>query len=240
MMRDGPPPGNAAGGRGRAPVSAAGRGARSTRVPEKPHSPETTRGAPLPTRRMHMRTTVLHRLGRSLVVATATAVAAAACDDRAPLAPAPSLDRHAADLGGCTNLAPPAGSQLAHHVYAAGVQVYRWDGTAWVFVEPSAVLYADAGEHGAVGTHYAGPTWESNGGSKVVGAVQERCTPDASAIPWLLLRAVSAEGPGIFARTTFIQRVNTVGGKAPAAPGGAAGEVARAPYTAEYLFYRAP
>jgi hypothetical protein len=72
-----------------------------------------------------------------------------------------------------------------------------------------------------------------------VAAVVERCTPDANAIPWLLLGAVTAEGPGIFHGTTFIQRVNTVGGNAPAAPGSFTGDVVRVPYTAEYLFYRA-
>ena len=44
-------------------------------------------------------------------------------------------------------------------------------------------------------------------------------TVDPNAIPWLRLHAVSTEGPGIFADTTFIQRVNTTGGKAPAADG---------------------
>ena len=38
---------------------------------------------------------------------------------------------------------------------------------------------------------------------------------------------------------TFIQRVNTTGGIAPAAPGTTVGEEARVPYTAEYFFYRA-
>lgn len=47
------------------------------------------------------------------------------------------------------------------------------------------------------------------------------------------------EGPGIFHRVTFIQRVNTVGGNAPADPGNVPGEVARVPYTTEYYFYRA-
>ena len=36
-----------------------------------------------------------------------------------------------------------------------------------------------------------------------------------------------------------IQRVNTVGGKAPTAPGDYVGELVRVPYTAEYFFYRA-
>ena len=75
-------------------------------------------------------------------------------------------------------------------------------------------------------------------GSAVVGAVQKRYTPDPDSIPWLLLGAVSADGPGIFHRVTYIQRVNTVGGLAPDYPG-TAGEVARVPYTADYYFYRA-
>lgn len=89
-----------------------------------------------------------------------------------------------------------------------------------------------------MGIHYAGPTWESESGSKVVGAVVDRCTPDPDAIPWLLLRATGSEGPGIFHRATFIQRVNTVGGLAPAEPGEFVGEVAEVPYAAEYYFYR--
>jgi hypothetical protein len=89
-----------------------------------------------------------------------------------------------------------------------------------------------------VGTHYAGPTWESVSGSKVVGTVAQRCTPIATAIPWLSLTATSSEGPGIFRRVEFIQRLHTVGGLAPSAPAASAGEEARVPYTAEYFFYR--
>ncbi len=132
----------------------------------------------------------------------------------------------------------PAGSQLASRLYAKGVQIYRWNGTSWSFVEPSAVLFADAKGKGAVGSHYAGPTWLSVSGSKVVGTVLERCTPDPNAIPWLLLGAVSADGPGVFQGTTYIQRVNTVGGNAPSNPRSVTGEVVNVPYTAEYLFYR--
>jgi hypothetical protein len=54
-----------------------------------------------------------------------------------------------------------------------------------------------------------------------------------------MLGAVSSEGPGIFHRVTFVQRVNTAGGKAPTVPGGTVGEEARVPYTTEYFFYRA-
>jgi hypothetical protein len=63
-------------------------------------------------------------------------------------------------------------------------------------------------------------------------------TVDTNAIPWLRLEALSTEGPGIFADISFIQRVNTTGGKAPSTPGAFVGQVARVPYTADYFFYR--
>ena len=61
---------------------------------------------------------------------------------------------------------------------------------------------------------------------------------DSNAIPWLLLQAVSNEGDGKFSDVTYIQRVNTVGGTAPATAGDAMHLEARVPYTAEYFFYR--
>src|SRR5437762_12520755 len=58
----------------------------------------------------------------------------------------------------CDSLQVPEGNSVAFHAFAIGVQIYRWDGTKWVFIAPSAKLYADPGYHGQVGTHYAGPT----------------------------------------------------------------------------------
>lgn len=149
-------------------------------------------------------------------------------DNRAPELPAV-----------CGTLQVAADNQVAFHAYAVGVQVYRWNGTAWVFVEPVANLFADRNFHGQVGTHYAGPTWESNSGSKVVAKRVDGCTPNASAIAWLKLEKVSTEGPGVFDGVTFVQRVNTTGGTAPSTPGSFVGEEARVSYTAEYYFYRA-
>jgi hypothetical protein len=143
------------------------------------------------------------------------------------------------DLGESQNLQVPEGNKVAFHAYAEGVQIYRWNGTAWAFVAPEAVLYADAGEEGVVGIHYVGPTWESVSGSIVVGRVLQRSTPDPDAIPWLLLEAVHTEGPGIFQDVTFIQRLYTAGGIAPTDPGEFPGVEARVPYAAEYYFYRA-
>lgn len=91
-----------------------------------------------------------------------------------------------------------------------------------------------------MGKHYAGPMWESNDGSKVVGEVKARDDgPDVNAIPWLLLSAKSAEGNGIFGKTQSVQRVKTVGGKAPADGCSQAqlGKIARVAYRATYNFY---
>jgi len=139
-----------------------------------------------------------------------------------------------------TAIQVPGGTNKVHfHAYAVGVQIYVWNGSAWVFQAPEAVLFADAGANGEIGIHYAGPTWESESGSKVAGtAIANAPSPNADSIPLLLIRAVSTEGPGIFARTTYIQRVNTIGGRAPGTAGAVAGQVARVPYSAEYYFYR--
>jgi hypothetical protein len=124
------------------------------------------------------------------------------------------------------------------HVYAIGVQIYQWNGTSWELVGPDAKLYAEAGYHGEVGKHYAGPTWESNSGSKIVARKTADCTPDTSAVAWLLLEKVTTTGPGIFGKAAFVQRVKTTGGVKPAIAGSVVGEEKRIPYTAEYYFYR--
>lgn len=66
--------------------------------------------------------------------------------------------------------------------------------------------------------------------------------PDATAIPWLLLRAKSHEGNGVLTPVTYIRRAATKGGAAPSS-GCDAGHVAmeaRVPYTAVYQFYATP
>ena len=152
----------------------------------------------------------------------------------APAAAAPVDDIPPPDLGECQELAVQAGNRLVLHAFGVGVQIYRWNGTSWVFVAPQAILYADAESDAIVAIHFGGPTWEGIDGSEVVGAVIESCTPDPTAIPWLLLEAVFTQGPGVFDRVSYIQRLNTVGGKAPAVPGDFPGQVASVPYTADY------
>jgi len=150
----------------------------------------------------------------------------------------PSHDNRAPDLSDYPRLQTPAGHKVAFVAYAEGVQIYRWNGTGWVFSGPQAVLYSSEKAHGIVGTHYVGPTWESNSGSYVVGSVLERYSPNSNAIPWLLLIAVDTDGPGLFDKVTYVQRVHTVGGLAPVAPGAFIGQEIGVPYSADYYFYR--
>jgi hypothetical protein len=72
-----------------------------------------------------------------------------------------------------------------------------------------------------------------------VGAKLASATVDPEAIPWLLLKAASTTGPGAFADVTYVQRLRTHGGLAPAKPGAFDGPQALVPYSAEYLFYKA-
>ena len=177
------------------------------------------------------RTYRFHFLNATLAVAAMLLLALVAV----PAGAEPGNDNRAPELGDCEEIAVDAGHKVAFHAYAEGVQIYRWNGSSWTFLAPEAVLFTEG--HGIVGIHYGGPTWESNSGSKVVGSVLER-GPVPGTIPWLKLAAASNDAPGIFQGVTFIQRVNTTGGSAPAAPGGFVGEEARVPYTADYFFYR--
>jgi len=140
---------------------------------------------------------------------------------------------------GCENLTVPSGNVVSFHGFAQGVQIYVWDETAhkWLFVAPEATLYADADFVGRVASQFSGPTWQTNSGSSVVGRKLAACTPDAAAIPWQLLAAVTSHGPGPLDGTTYIQRTATTGGIAPTDPGRHE-QCVKVPFTAEYYFYR--
>ena len=140
------------------------------------------------------------------------------------------------------DIAVPAGNVLSGMGAAEGFQIYTCQAGGWVLQQPMAVLLHKG--HKPFALHYGGPTWMAMDGSSVVGTragIAPAPSPDA--IPWLKLSATSASGPagGTFTGTTFIQRVNTTGGVAPATGCDADHLGATAPvyYTADYYFYRA-
>jgi hypothetical protein len=138
----------------------------------------------------------------------------------------------------------PLTESLSFAAKAKGVQIYECRAKKddpskyeWVFKGPQAELFDEQGNK--TGRHYGGPTWESNDGSKVVGELKGNAdSNDAGAIPWLLLSAKTHEGGGVLSAVTYIQRVNTAGGKPPEiCDERFAGKEFKAPYTAVYLFY---
>jgi hypothetical protein len=63
--------------------------------------------------------------------------------------------------------------------------------------------------------------------------------PHDDAIPWLLVQATTHEGDGMFSKVDYIQRLNTIQGKAPPSGCDAARVGAEVPvdYSADYYFY---
>ena len=111
----------------------------------------------------------------------------------------------------------------------------------WALKAPDAKLYDTSCT--LVGTHGGGPSWRSEaGGRAVVGAaVASVDAPDThTAIPWLLLKAVSHTGTGVMSDVIAVQRVDTHGGVAPTSGCDAAhvGIDTSVAYTATYYFYK--
>lgn len=140
-------------------------------------------------------------------------------------------------------IAVPPGAGLAYALKGEGVQVYQCSGTAstyaWTLVGPQAVLRDDQGVQ--VGRHFAGPTWQANDGSTLVGHVRAKtASPDGRGVDWLLLDVATETGHGTFEAVRYVRRIDTEGGQPPKA--GCSPETngrhVSSPYSATYEFYR--
>jgi len=123
-------------------------------------------------------------------------------------------------------------------VYVCGASGTQF---SWTLKAPDAVL-TDSNNK-VVGKHYAGPTWEAQDGSSVVGeAIANSPSPLPNTIPWLVLRAKSHAGAGTMADVAYVVRTNTEGGIAPTSGCDATHVAAeqRVHYSATYLFFRGP
>jgi hypothetical protein len=166
------------------------------------------------------------------------------------------------------NIEVPAGHRAFLVGHATGTQNYvclpAGAGFAWSLFTPQATLFDHQGRQ--VTTHFFGPNplekdviraaWQHSRDTSTVWGQAVASSSDPAfvapgAIPWLLVRAVGAQdGPaaadgrrrrGVLTPTTFIQRLTTTGGVAPATGCSAAADVgnrAFVPYTADYFFYR--
>lgn len=139
----------------------------------------------------------------------------------------------------------PAGHRVALETVGVGEIVYECrdraaGGQEWVFVSPTATLDDRSGRR--VGRYYGPPaTWESVDGSKVSGTQVAVAPAGAGNIPLQLVRAEPATGQGAMTGVTYIQRVATRGGTAPAATCDAAsrGKRETVRYQADYILYKA-
>jgi len=137
-------------------------------------------------------------------------------------------------------------SRLFLVAHATGTQKYtcQTNGT-WLFTDPEATLYTtDASK--PIGTHFLNfatgrPVWQLKDGSSVEAARKAAQPAGTENIAWLLLQAadtaVGSDGDRL-AATTWVQRLNTSGGVAPAGTC-TPGDLTAGPYTADYLFWRA-
>ncbi len=78
--------------------------------------------------------------------------------------------------------------------------------------------------------------WQFKGGSSVEAARTQSAAGGTGNIAWLLLQAV-ATSPGRLGQTTWIQRLNTTGGVAPAGTC-TPGATTAVPYSTDYFFWR--
>ncbi|HVR07806.1 MAG TPA: DUF3455 domain-containing protein [Thermoanaerobaculia bacterium] len=149
-----------------------------------------------------------------------------------PLMPDPSLE-------------PPANQVPVLITFGQGVQRYvckekaQAKGTfEWTLKEPQAKLSNTEGRE--IGSHSAGPSWQLADGSKAVKKKLLATVPAlaSDAVPWLLVELEST-GKGALGGTQYVQRVDTVGGAAPASGCDAAhaGATQDVDYRATYVFY---
>ena len=141
----------------------------------------------------------------------------------------------------------PMGHNVAMETVGAGTITYECRAkkdTAgqfeWAFVGPSATLTDRSGK--TVGRYYGPPaTWESGDGSKVTGVQQSVAPGGDGNIPLQLVKANPAVGTGAMQGVSFIQRVATRGGVAPAmaCAAGNTGQKQTVQYQADYIFWRA-
>jgi hypothetical protein len=140
-----------------------------------------------------------------------------------------------------SSIEPPQAEQVMSTT-ASGVQVYscEYDAQhrlAWIFKNPLATLYDTSGQ--AVIKHAAGPSWQADDGSRIVGHVLAQTPSDtAESIPQLLLETHSSDASGTLSKIRYVQRIKTVGGLMPAAACTSEHQIGSSPYIANYVFYK--
>jgi hypothetical protein len=180
-----------------------------------------------------------------IIKTTLAATAALALSACASNMAAPAMGFSQASLPASVQV--PAGHRVAMETVGVGQITYECRAKKdmagqfeWVFVGPDASLMDRAGRQ--VGRYYGPPaTWESNDGSKLTGAQVAVAPAAVGSIPLQLIKANPATGMGAMQGVTYIQRVATLGGVAPAMACDAAslGSKQVVKYQADYILWKA-
>ncbi|MEU4163271.1 DUF3455 domain-containing protein [Actinoplanes sp. NPDC026670] len=176
-------------------------------------------------------------------VAVPAGVSFAGTDQAPPASPAPVAHEagHGVDPRVPAELAPPAGHVLHAVLKARGVQVYECRSGAWTLLEPAASLTGVTVRQvkKVSALHFRGPSWLSDqDGSLLEGdpeGVVRAPSESPGSIQQLRIKAKANRGGGTFGKVTYVQRIDTVGGLAPA--GTCTGGTIAAPYRAVYRFF---
>ena len=179
-----------------------------------------------------------------IIKTTLAATAAIALSACASNMAAPAMPFSQASLPAAVQV--PAGHRVAMETVGVGQITYECRakkdvaGHEWVFVGPDAQLMDRMGNK--VGKYFGPPaTWESNDGSKLTGAQLAVAPAAAGSIPLQLVKANPAMGMGAMQGVTYIQRVATQGGIAPAmlCDAGQLGRKEIVKYQADYILWKA-
>ena len=143
----------------------------------------------------------------------------------------------------------PAGHRVAWETVGVGEITYECrakagaaDAFEWVFVGPKADLRSRQGQ--VVGSYFGPPaTWAAQDGSSLTGAQLAVAPAGSGNIPLQLVKANPAklvDGKGDLQGVSYIQRVATRGGVAPALAcgSGSLGQRQVVTYQADYIFWK--
>ncbi|MEV0899830.1 DUF3455 domain-containing protein [Actinoplanes sp. NPDC049802] len=182
----------------------------------------------------------------ALVAVAVPAGVSFAGTDRAPAESKPPTTQadnfHGVDPRVPSVLNPPAGNVLHSVLKARGVQIYECRSGTWTLLEPAASLTGVTMHpvKKVTALHFRGPSWLSDQDGSLVegdGPNAERAPSEhPNSIPQLLIESKLNRGDGVFGKVTYIQRLDTVGGLAPAGSCTGSGTTA-APYRAVYRFF---
>jgi hypothetical protein len=189
-----------------------------------------------------MRASAIHRSPFSLTAIASLAALASLCGCSAMSTMKP-YDQAALPAA----VQVPTGHRVAMETVGVGEITYECRAKAaapgsfeWVFVGPKAVLNARSGS--AVGSYFGPPaTWQASDGSAITGAQVAVAPHVAGSIPLQLVKANQATGSGAMSGISYVQRVATRGGVAPAnnCAGDSLGKREIVKYQADYIFWKA-